>query len=98
MLSFSAELPSYEQFELGGGTSINFVNSSIVCALLKDAGFVHSILQRPYKSCNFRYKGDLSPALGTEHSDLVPGTYEGGLKVWECSEDLTRFSLAISWS
>ena len=40
---------------------------------------------------NFRYKGDLSPALGTEHSDLVPGTYEGGLKVWECSEDLTRF-------
>jgi len=70
-----AKLPSYEQFELEGGTSINFVNSSIVCTLLKDAG----------------YKGDLSPALGTEHSDLVPGTYEGGLKVWECSEDLTRF-------
>jgi len=70
-----AKLPSYEQFELGGGASINFVNSSIVCTLLKDAG----------------YKGDLSPALGTEDSDLVPATYEGGLKVWECSEDLARF-------
>lgn len=70
-----AKLPSYEQFELDEGTSINFVNSSIVCALLKTAG----------------YKGDLSPALGTGHSDLVPGTYEGGLKVWECSEDLARF-------
>jgi len=70
-----AKLPSYEQFELDENTSINFVNSSIVSTLLKDAG----------------YKGDLSPALGTEHSDLVPGTYEGGLKVWECSEDLTRF-------
>ena len=45
---------------------------------------------------NLRYKGDLSPALGTEHSDLVPGTYEGGLKVWECSEDLTRFLLGFS--
>ena len=42
-----------------------------------------------------RYKGDLSPALGTEHSDLVPGTYEGGLKVWECSEDLTRFLIGL---
>jgi len=70
-----AKLPSYEQFELDRGTSINFVNSSIVCTLLKDSG----------------YKGDLSPALGSEHSDLVPGTYEGGLKVWECSEDLARF-------
>jgi len=70
-----AKLPSYEQFELDENTSINFVNSSIVCTLLKDAG----------------YKGDLSPALGTEDSDLVAGTYEGGLKVWECSEDLTRF-------
>jgi len=70
-----AKLPSYEQFDLDRGTSINFVNSSIVCTLLKDSG----------------YKGDLSPALGTEHSDLVPGTYEGGLKVWECSEDLARF-------
>ena len=45
---------------------------------------------------NLRYKGDLSPALGTEDSDLVAGTYEGGLKVWECSEDLTRFNLAYS--
>ena len=53
------------------------------CTLVKDR----------IKVANFRYKGDLSPALGTEDSDLVPGTYEGGLKVWECSEDLARFYL-----
>ena len=77
-----AKLPSYEQFYLDEGSSkvdagmsINFVNTSIVCTLLKDAG----------------YKGDLSPALGNDHTDLVPGTYEGGLKVWECSEDLARY-------
>ena len=78
------------------GTSINFVNSSIVCTLLKDSGFVVescTLLKSLLKFANFRYKGDLSPALGTEHSDLVPGTYEGGLKVWECSEDLARFLL-----
>ena len=70
-----AKLPSYEQFGLDGETSINFVNSAVVCTLLKETG----------------YKGDLSVALGSEHSDLEPGTYEGGLKVWECSEDLVRF-------
>jgi len=27
----------------------------------------------------------------TTDTDLVPGVYEGGLKVWECSLDLTRY-------
>ena len=37
-----------------------------------------------------KYEGPLSPALegGT---DLVPAMYEGGLKIWECSEDLVRY-------
>ncbi len=26
-----------------------------------------------------------------KHSDLIPGTYEGGLKVWECAFDLITF-------
>lgn len=36
------------------------------------------------------YEGPLTPALegGT---DLVPAQYEGGLKIWECSEDLVRY-------
>ena len=59
---------------------------------IKSFGFVKDHLM----IANFRYKGDLSPALGTEDSDLVAGTYEGGLKVWECSEDLTRFNLVYS--
>lgn len=29
---------------------------------------------------------DAAPA-----SDLVPGVYEGGLKIWECSRDLTEY-------
>ncbi len=37
-----------------------------------------------------RYEGTLTPARegGT---DLVPAQYEGGLKIWECSEDLVRY-------
>jgi hypothetical protein len=37
-----------------------------------------------------KYEGALTPALegGT---DLVPAQYEGGLKIWECSEDLVRY-------
>ena len=30
------------------------------------------------------------------NTDLVPGVYEGGLKVWECSLDLCRY-LAVHW-
>ena len=31
--------------------------------------------------------------LDSKHSDLIPGVYEGGLKVWECAFDLVRFLL-----
>lgn len=33
-----------------------------------------------------------------EESDLVPGLYEGGLKVWEASLDLVEHLLSISSS
>jgi len=36
------------------------------------------------------YSGDLTPALNNS-TDLVSGVYEGGLKIWECSEDLVEF-------
>ena len=36
------------------------------------------------------YSGDLTPALSNS-TDLVSGVYEGGLKIWECSEDLVEF-------
>jgi len=36
------------------------------------------------------YSGDLTPALSSS-TDLVSGVYEGGLKIWECSEDLVHF-------
>ncbi|KAL3797385.1 hypothetical protein HJC23_010511 [Cyclotella cryptica] len=33
--------------------------------------------------------------LSDETTDLIPGVYEGGLKVWECSVDLCRFLASI---
>ena len=30
-------------------------------------------------------------SLSEKNTDLIPGVYEGGLKVWECSLDLCRF-------
>ena len=33
--------------------------------------------------------------LSDETTDLIPGVYEGGLKVWECSMDLCRFLARI---
>ena len=30
-------------------------------------------------------------SLSEKNTDLIPGVYEGGLKVWECSIDLCRF-------
>lgn len=30
------------------------------------------------------------------HSDLVPSKYEGGLKIWECTEDLLQWLLSIN--
>lgn len=36
------------------------------------------------------YSGDLTPALSSS-TDLVPGVYEGGLKIWECSQDLAEW-------
>lgn len=26
-----------------------------------------------------------------QHSDLVPGVYEGGAKIWECTEDILNY-------
>lgn len=33
----------------------------------------------------------ISSSKGLQGTDLVPGVYEGGLKVWECSIDLCRY-------
>ncbi|XP_017469335.1 PREDICTED: histidine protein methyltransferase 1 homolog [Rhagoletis zephyria] len=33
---------------------------------------------------------DISKAEQT-HSDLIPGVYEGGAKIWECTEDLLKY-------
>ena len=57
--------------------SLNIVDSEAASQLLAQSG----------------YEGELSPALAANNcgTDLLPGQYEGGLKIWECSEDLVRF-------
>ena len=64
-------------YPVGEGDSLNILDSEAVSHLLAQSG----------------YEGDLSPALATNSSatDLVPGQYEGGLKIWECSEDLVSY-------
>jgi hypothetical protein len=38
------------------------------------------------------YKNSEFPSLNVQNNkDLVPGQYEGGIKVWECSKDLCNF-------
>lgn len=39
---------------------------------------------------------DILQDIKSRNTDLVPGVYEGGLKVWECSIDLCRY-LAYHW-
>lgn len=40
----------------------------------------------------FTYKNSEFPSLNVQNNkDLVPGQYEGGVKVWECSKDLCNF-------
>lgn len=41
----------------------------------------------PIKTSNFEIKSSNVP----ESTDLIPGKYEGGLKIWECSIDLLNF-------
>jgi len=36
------------------------------------------------------YKGDVEASLQGD-TDLVPGVYEGGMKIWECSLDLVQY-------
>ena len=64
-------------FPVGEEESLNIVDSQAVSHLLAQSG----------------YEGELSPALATTTTatDLVPGQYEGGLKIWECSEDLVSY-------
>ncbi|XP_058826306.1 histidine protein methyltransferase 1 homolog [Topomyia yanbarensis] len=54
--------------------------------------FVASVdIQVEYINCLTLPQEDLSDEIQTaelDHSDLIPGKYEGGMKVWECTFDL----------
>lgn len=41
-------------------------------------------------TCNNNDNKDIAKAEQT-HSDLIPGVYEGGAKIWECTDDLLQY-------
>lgn len=41
-------------------------------------------------TCNNSDNQDIAKAEQT-HSDLIPGVYEGGAKIWECTDDLLQY-------
>jgi hypothetical protein len=49
----------------------------------------------PPNSNNIDGSTDHVDAIKEGETDLIPGVYEGGLKVWECSLDLCRYLLSI---
>lgn len=50
---------------------------------------------RHLESCEGQSRGEelrqLIALADSQHSDLLPGVYEGGLKVWECTYDLVHY-------
>jgi len=49
-------------------------------------------LMNSYEGNNgLEWKSSVLSLSESQHSDLIPGVYEGGLKVWECSLDLVQF-------
>ena len=73
-----ATVEAISQFPALGGISLEYVDSDSIPPDLETDQFSAdqtSILALSH-SC---------------HSDLIPGTYEGGLKAWECAFDLVRF-------
>jgi predicted nicotinamide N-methyase len=60
------------------------LNSNVILTLA-DGSSLRKVLPR-IQSDNGMYN-----ELEKQGTDIIPGTYEGGLKVWECSLDLCRY-------
>lgn len=46
------------------------------------------IVHIPYKQTTIKYN---KLAINPYDKDIIPGVYEGGCKVWECTLDLLKF-------
>ena len=62
------------------------------------------IQERPFGGLTNEYSSDRANGkstihdqtrLNAKHTDLIPGYYEGGLKVWECSIDLCNYLMKL---
>ena len=87
--------------------SYSVQDSAGVCLHYVDAGTLHAALAElkthsdpESESCKVpSHSLDSFPAgldsilrlLDSQHTDLIPGVYEGGMKVWECAFDLVSY-------
>jgi hypothetical protein len=63
--------------------SLDYLKRVHICSKSADSFLLHHTL--PQSTMN------LSPRPNPKVLDVVPGIYEGGMKVWECSYDLCRY-------
>ena len=88
-------IPSTYQLSSSHQLQILYVNANNIetqCHAIKGTTDAKNGPQSPSDSANHR--SGLLPLLELSnscHSDLIPGVYEGGLKVWECALDLVEY-------
>eukprot|EP00117_Sycon_ciliatum_P040293 scpid85708/ scgid29631/ Histidine protein methyltransferase 1 homolog; Arsenic-transactivated protein 2; Methyltransferase-like protein 18 len=73
-------------------TSTEFCNKDVCIRHVESASAQADIqvLDASRESDSEDKESDCARAI-SQHSDLIPGVYEGGLKVWECSHDLVDY-------
>ncbi|KAJ1526954.1 hypothetical protein ONE63_008501 [Megalurothrips usitatus] len=81
-------LPSHLKYMLAHQDSVNHMKVS-------NLTLAHISTKSAVKCATEETGGDNGVKLAEElHSDLVPAKYEGGLKIWECTEDLLDWLLS----
>lgn len=83
---------SHESHELVDGSTVHDCSARATCSTVKCPSDVCFDLSEILKVGHFELKKvPYLPSTLDDQSDLVPGVYEGGLKVWEGSIDLSLF-------
>ena len=78
--------PPMKEFGYGGEDFLTILDGEEVASRLK----IKHIRDEEEQDKEKDQSVGVAPALFGQ-SDLVAGVYEGGLKIWECSQDLTQF-------
>ena len=93
------ELESIAKSSEGEITAAEFCNSDVCIRHIESADVQADIqILEAGKESDPEEESDCARAIH-QHSDLIPGIYEGGLKIWECSRDLVEHlhKSAVEW-